>query len=670
MSRPRLDPYIPLILLLSVFAVAPLTAPGFFLNAHDATIGAYFLWQFDASIADGAWWPVWAADMVYGYGHPLFLIIAPLPYYLAEAFLLLGRALAGGNPIAWAIKAVYALAMLGSGLTMYAYARRWLGREGGLVAAVAYVYIPFHLVDIYVRADLAEYVALALFPAMLWAVDRTLDAGDRAGRARGAAALAGDLRRPGADPLYHGRHLRAGGGRLRALAGGVCRWSEVRWPPGSAPWRAGWRRRRRAWWPGLALAGVFVVPVLAELRYLDAGGLAGGYFSYSRHFVYLSQFFSPFWGYGYAGEGPGDQMPYQLGAVPVVLALLALAGVVVGVERFVARCRRAPDRADAIPQMSGSWPGLGARTSVRSKRFSASAPVSRPGAARPPRSSSCSSPALFLFLMMAVSQPLWDLLRPVVSFIQFPWRLLVVTSLTMAFLSGAIVRGAPRLAPVLVLILVLASYAYTTPQHTGSECLAEGHDRVPGRAAFRRRPDGIHGVVGSCRREIAEGGQGRKAESRGEGCRPGGADQGQRAEAVTRDDEILVFGRPSIGQGLGPGGTRLRLPPFWGLEPAPQIRYAIDHIGSGRNSCLGGVGMCRNVAVFVVVAVTVSALAGLCKGQRFFNPKDDVSLSAPERAVEDMTARERYDRSLAKYLRCCKALTRQAQRVWPYRLER
>ena len=75
---------------------------------------------------------------------------------------------------------------------------------------------------------------------------------------------------------------------------------------------------------GLALAGVFVVPVLAELRYLDAGGLAGGYFSYSRHFVYLFQFFSPFWGYGYAGEGPGDQMPYQLGAVPVVLALLAL----------------------------------------------------------------------------------------------------------------------------------------------------------------------------------------------------------------------------------------------------------------------------------------------------------------------------------------------------------
>ncbi|MDP3045867.1 MAG: hypothetical protein Q8O07_00100, partial [Chloroflexota bacterium] len=184
MAIRRLDPFIPLVLLLSVFAVAPLTAPGFFLNAHDATIGVYFLWQFDAGIRDGAWWPVWGAHMVYGYGYPLFMIIAPLAYYVAEGFLLLGLGMVG------AIKGVYALAFLASGVTMYLFARRRLGRYGGLAAAVAYVYIPYHIVDIYVRADLPEFMAMAFFPALLWAVDSLMSAANRRQRTTGIAATA------------------------------------------------------------------------------------------------------------------------------------------------------------------------------------------------------------------------------------------------------------------------------------------------------------------------------------------------------------------------------------------------------------------------------------------------------------------------------------------------
>jgi len=52
---------------------------------------------------------------------------------------------------------------------MYAYARRVMGRRRGLLAAVVYLYMPYHLADIYVRADLAEYASFVWLPLALLA---------------------------------------------------------------------------------------------------------------------------------------------------------------------------------------------------------------------------------------------------------------------------------------------------------------------------------------------------------------------------------------------------------------------------------------------------------------------------------------------------------------------
>lgn len=430
MSKQRVDPHILLILLLSVFAVAPLTAPGFFLNAHDATIGAYFLWQFDAGLRDGAWWPVWGADMVYGYGYPLFLVIAPLAYYVAEGFLLLGLGIVG------ALKATYALAMLLSGLAMYAFARRWLGRYGGLVAAVAYVYIPYHLVDIYVRADLAEFAALTFFPAVLWSVDTLMQASSRRQHLRGIAVLALSY---GGLVLTHFTM----GVIFTPVVAGYALWEAVFIGAESAGSPARPNRSMRevvgrlaapvaSLALGLALAAGFVLPALAELRFLQSNDLAGGYFSYTKHFVYFFQFFSPFWGYGYAGEGPVDQMPYQLGMVPVVLALVTLIALPGGLRRDDLEVTQ----RDELSRWAAFFLLL---------------------------------TGLFVFLMLGVSQSLWDLFRPVVAFIQFPWRLLVITGLSLAFLAGVLVAARRELAPILIVLLILASYTYTAPQYTDGD---------------------------------------------------------------------------------------------------------------------------------------------------------------------------------------------------------
>ena len=51
---------------------------------------------------------------------------------------------------------------------MYLCVRSWLGRPAALIAAVAYTYAPYHLLNLYVRANLAESVAFVWLPLCLW----------------------------------------------------------------------------------------------------------------------------------------------------------------------------------------------------------------------------------------------------------------------------------------------------------------------------------------------------------------------------------------------------------------------------------------------------------------------------------------------------------------------
>ena len=105
---------------LSVFAWAPLLYPGFF-QSSSGLAALYRVAQPDAA---AAFFPGSAGEA------------APLAYALGRLLDLLGLdALA-------AVRVVYGLALLGSGLAMYLCARRLLGPAGGLVAAVVYMYLP------------------------------------------------------------------------------------------------------------------------------------------------------------------------------------------------------------------------------------------------------------------------------------------------------------------------------------------------------------------------------------------------------------------------------------------------------------------------------------------------------------------------------------------------
>lgn len=406
-----------LILAFCLFVLSPLTAPGYFMSAHDARHSVYFLQMFDASFRDGAWFPRWATDMVFGYGYPLWIILAPLPFFAGEAFHLIGFDFVAS------VKIVDGLALFCSALTMYLFASRVLGKPAGLVAAIAYAYIPYHLIDLYVRAAQAELVSFVFPPLILWAFYQL--------------AITHHVRYiPLAALSYAGlvlSHI-----SMTALFTPIIglyliflffqQWLATEHAPRNTQYAIRFAiNTALALTLALGITAVFLLPVLFEQRYLASDALIGGFFNYRKHFLNASQLLSPFWGYGYAGENGNDQFSLQLGLIPVLLSFVALFAL-----------KSDKSIRNHILFFVVALTGL-------------------------------------IFLMLPISAPAWEPFASIVAFVQFPWRLLIVSAVALAFLSGAALHAFPKssrdLASVLVvaLIIVTANYSYTQPQHTTAE---------------------------------------------------------------------------------------------------------------------------------------------------------------------------------------------------------
>jgi len=407
------SPEILLLILLTLPAVLPLTAPGYFFDAHDAPHSVFFLVEFDQAIRDGACWPRWTPDQALGFGYPLWVLYGPLPYYVAEFFHLLGAGFTTAVKLTWALATVVAAG------SMYALVRRWWGRSAGLIAGLIYAYAPYRLLDLYVRAAFAEYVALSLLPLALLAFWNLIERGSLrrlalAALAYAAIILAHTVTGVTFTPLLgafiifsllHVSRLTFHVSRLGLASAAVLL--------------------------ALGLSGIFLLPMLVERHYVVQEQLVRATYAYQQHFVYLHQFLSPFWDYGYAVEGPNDGMSFQLGLLPVVLAL---------VGTIAALRRTARHRGVAL--------------------FFAAAT------------------AIVVWLMTASSEAVWRVV-PLAALIQFPWRLLALTALTLAILAGYAVSACEtqnpktktrnRLQPacwLLSLLIVMASFAYTHPQLT------------------------------------------------------------------------------------------------------------------------------------------------------------------------------------------------------------
>ena len=149
-------------LLLALPALWPLLRPGFFIS-DDGRFHVYRIAALAEAWRQGVSYPRLFPEFGFGYGQAVLNYYAPLSYYPAALLTFLGL-----GP-ATAMQLALALGFLLAAWAAYGYARSLWGPAGGVLAAVAYTYFPYHLADAYLRGALPEHFAFVWPPLILWA---------------------------------------------------------------------------------------------------------------------------------------------------------------------------------------------------------------------------------------------------------------------------------------------------------------------------------------------------------------------------------------------------------------------------------------------------------------------------------------------------------------------
>ncbi|HKP12123.1 MAG TPA: 6-pyruvoyl-tetrahydropterin synthase-related protein [Blastocatellia bacterium] len=190
-TRPRL--FMPLAILAALALGAAVVAPYFFsrwqvtggkkeyllILTHDMTNHSFYMDQFQQGVRSGVLYPRWFADANNGYG------IAVANYYPPGFYYATTLVNAVFNNWHTTLFALMALMMAGAGLAMYALARALFSRTASVGAALVYMLLPYHLIDLYWRGALPEIFGFIFLPLIFYFAFK---AGDR-GAARHIAGL-------------------------------------------------------------------------------------------------------------------------------------------------------------------------------------------------------------------------------------------------------------------------------------------------------------------------------------------------------------------------------------------------------------------------------------------------------------------------------------------------
>ena len=147
--------------------------------AHDIAIHLSVMKQFDNMLRSGAGYPRWLSDVNYGYGNAWPNFYQPGFYFLTSLVNCITR-----NWID-TLFVITALGLAASGLGCYVLARLFFGKLASAIAATVYALLPYHLLDVFWRGAMPEYLSFALLPLILYFFYRL----GRQGRALDCAGL-------------------------------------------------------------------------------------------------------------------------------------------------------------------------------------------------------------------------------------------------------------------------------------------------------------------------------------------------------------------------------------------------------------------------------------------------------------------------------------------------
>ncbi|MGE5041792.1 MAG: 6-pyruvoyl-tetrahydropterin synthase-related protein [Candidatus Levyibacteriota bacterium] len=290
--------YFLLVVFISLLSVVSLFQPGL-PPTHDGEYHVVRFYEFDKTLREGNWYPLWASDLNYTYGSPLFNYIYPLPNYAASLFHFFTLSFID------AFKANLVTASLVGGIGMYFYARKRFGEPGGVVSAVFYTFSPYHFLDMYIRGSVGEVWALALFPLGLFMFDRIVKTRKTRDIALGAVVYALVVFSHNILAVMFSAFL---GSYILLLV-----FEE--------------KERREAFVScvvavllGLLVSAVFFLPALLEQKYV----IGLNTFNVNNNFPELFQLLIPSWGSGFSGGSLSNEMSFQIGVANLLVVGIVL----------------------------------------------------------------------------------------------------------------------------------------------------------------------------------------------------------------------------------------------------------------------------------------------------------------------------------------------------------
>lgn len=154
-----------LLIVIGICVCVPIVLPYFnsgYFPTHDGEWAVVRASEMFREIRDMQFPPRYSGALNFGYGYPLFNFAYPFPYYLTTILQL------GNLGFVDSVKFLFASSVFVSFFGMFFLSFHfWKNKLAGLLSAILYVYLPYRMVDLYVRGSIGESLAFAIYPLIL-----------------------------------------------------------------------------------------------------------------------------------------------------------------------------------------------------------------------------------------------------------------------------------------------------------------------------------------------------------------------------------------------------------------------------------------------------------------------------------------------------------------------
>lgn len=328
-------------------------------------------------------------------------------YYLTPFYLGAGFLALTGS-VQESFKLVFLSCILLGLVGMYLMLREFVGKFEAFIGTIIFLYTPYRAVQIYVRGAIGEALSLALTPLAAYFFIKLIKSPKL--RNIGLAAIS--------FGIYVITH-----NYMWALS--------LAWIVTLALIFVEKKTWKRSFWSlfisgiiGMGMAAFWWIPAIFEQKLVASTTP----FPLIDHFPFISQLIIPSWGYGPSNPFSSDHLSYQIGVVNLIGVLISIIILILS-KKFL---------KDKKYFYITIW-GL-------------------------------ISFAILFFLMNIRSYPIWKIL-PFHDFVQFPWRLLSLTTFVTSVLiavSVQVLKGKVKIFAGTALLLgaVILTFSYFRPSHT------------------------------------------------------------------------------------------------------------------------------------------------------------------------------------------------------------